>query len=420
MTDVTVMPGPKNAWRLSAGAGPTWAERLKPVDPGKFFIVSCDNHVNEPPEVFDGIDAKFRERIPTIKTDADGTQWLITEGWAPQPVRIATSRTDLMPPLEEFETWDLTNPFSNRMEDQDIYRSRCGRSVKQRMADRASQGIDAEIIFSTRGLLAFATPDVEFSIAMARTWNRWALEHFQSDFQCSLPMALVATGHVEEAIKDVQWAASNGFHGIMIPNRPIFHRVNEPKNPLEYNDKVFDPLWAAIEESGLPITLHVGTGQDPRAVRGNGGALTNFVCHANSTTVEPIVQLIASGVFERHPKLKAGTIESGVGWIPWVINQLDHGYRAHHMWIRPVLPRLPSEYFKQNCFATFMEEGSMVSHCLSLGLENNMVWASDYPHPEGSFPHCAESISRVLSDVPEEQAAKLLGLNAARIFNIQK
>jgi predicted TIM-barrel fold metal-dependent hydrolase len=254
---------------------------------------------------------------------------------------------------------------------------------------------------------------------MARTWNRWALEHFKEDFQHSMPMALVATGNVEEAIKDVQWAARNGFHGIMIPNRPIFHRVSEPKNPLEYNDKAFEPLWAAIAETGLPITLHVGTGQDPRAVRGNGGALTNFVCHANNTTVEPIVQLISSGVFERHPKLMAGTIESGVGWIPWVLNQLDHGYRAHHMWIRPVLPELPSEYFKRNCFATFMEEGTMVSHCLTLGLENNMVWASDYPHPEGSFPHCAESIARVLGEVPEAQSAKLLGLNAARIFNIE-
>ena len=153
--------------------------------------------------------------------------------------------------------------------------------------------------------------------------------------------------------------------------------------------------------------------------KGNGGGLTNFVCHANSTTVEPIVQMISSGVFERHPKLRAGTIESGVGWIPWVINQLDHGYRAHHMWLRPVIPRLPSEYFKQNCFATFMEEPTMVAYCLTQGLEDNMVWASDYPHPEGSFPHCGESISRVLSDVSEEHAAKLLGLNAARIFNIK-
>jgi predicted TIM-barrel fold metal-dependent hydrolase len=417
--NTAVEPGPKNAWRLAEGSPPNWAERLKPGNPRKFFIASCDNHVNEPPDVFDAIDAKYRERIPHIKTDPDGTQWLISEGWAPQPVRVASSRTDLMPPLEEFETWDLTNPFAYRMEDQDIYRSRCGRSLEQRMADRLSQGIDAEIVFSTRGLLAFATPDNEFALAMARTWNRWALESFRSDFQRSLPMALVATANIDEAIKDVQWAAANGFHGIMIPNRPIYHRVTEPRNPLEYNDKVFDPLWSAIEETGLPITLHVGTGQDPRSVKGNGGGLINFVCHANSTTVEPIVQMISSGVFERHPKLRAGTIESGVGWIPWVINQLDHGYRAHHMWLRPVIPRLPSEYFKQNCFATFMEEPTMVAYCLTQGLEDNMVWASDYPHPEGSFPHCGASMSRVLADVSEEHAAKLLGLNAARIFNIK-
>ncbi len=418
-TEIT-QPGPKNAWRIAETYMPEWNGRLASDAPDKFFVVSCDNHVNEPIEVFDGIDAQYKDRVPHIRTDDDGTQWLISEGWSPQPVRIAETRPDLMPPLEDFEvdTWDLTTPFSNRMEDQDVFRSRRGRGLLQRIADRESQGIDAELVFGTRALLAFATTDIDFSFAMARTWNRWAREGFRDDWDRALPMALLPVADVDQAIKELHWAASEGFKGVMIPNRPKFNRIDEPRVSLDYNDKMFDPLWSAMEEVGLPATMHVSTGQDPRAVKGNGGALINYACHSLQTTVEPIVQMISSGVFERHKSLKVGTIESGVGWIPYVLNQLDHAYHAHHMWMRPILPDLPSEYFKRNCFATFMEEHEIVEFCLSLGLEDNMVWASDYPHPEGSYPHCRESIRRVLGKGDADQAAKLLGGNAARIFNI--
>lgn len=419
-TDTVTQPGPKNAWRLAQTLMPSWDDRLDPANPDKFFIMSCDNHVNEPIDVFDGIEPEYKDRIPHIRTDEDGTQWLISEGWAPQPIRISEKRPDLMPPLEDFEvdTWDLTTPFSNRMEDQDVFRSRRGRGLAQRIADSESQGIDAELVFPTRGLLAFATPDIDFSFAMARTWNRWAQEQFHPDFDRTLPMALLPVGNIDEAIKELHWVASNGFRGVMIPNRPRFHKIDEPRYPLEFNDKCFDRLWSAIEETGLPMTLHVSTGEDPRAVRGNGGALINYACHSLQTTIEPVVQMISSGVFERHPKLKLATIESGIGWVPYILNQLDHAYRAHHMWMRPIIPDLPSDYYKRNCYATFMEEHENFEFCLALGLENNLVWASDYPHPEGCFPHCRESIRRVVGNATEEQAAKVLGLNAAKLFNV--
>ncbi len=418
--NVMIAPGPKNAWRLAETLKPDWEGRLDPDGPDKFLIVSTDNHVNEPIEVFDAIEPKYKDRTPHIRTDDDGTQWLISEGWVPQPIRISEQRADLMPPLEDFEveTWDLTTPFSNRMEDQDLFRSRRGRGLAQRIADRESQGIDAELVFSTRGLLAFATPDIEFSLAMARTWNRWALDTFKADFDRAMPMALLPVADVDAAIAEMQWAAANGFHGVMIPNRPCFNRIDEPRNPLDYNNKMFDPLWSAIEEADIPMTLHVSTGQDPRAVKGQGGALINYTSHALPTPQEPVVQMIASGVFEQHPGLKLATIEGGIGWIPFVLNQMDHAYRAHHMWMRPIIPDLPSEYFKRNCYAAMMEEHESFDLCLALGLEDNMFWASDYPHPEGNFPHCRESINRVIGNASEDQAAKVLGLNAAKVFKI--
>ena len=97
----------------------------------------------------------------------------------------------------------------------------------------------------------------------------------------------------------------------------------------------------------MPVTFHVSTGRDPRAVGGNGGAIINYVCHSMETTIEPLVQLITSGVFERHPLMQAGLVEIGIGFVPWLLETMDYAYKAHHFWVRPVIPELPSEYFRR-------------------------------------------------------------------------
>jgi predicted TIM-barrel fold metal-dependent hydrolase len=169
----------------------------------------------------------------------------------------------------------------------------------------------------------------------------------------------------------------------------------------------------------LVITLHVSSGRDPRAVGGRGGAIINYVCHSMETTIEPLVQLITSGVFERHPNLQAGLVESGIGFVPWLIETMDHAYRAHHFWVRPVIPDLPSEYFRRNCFATFQEDHAGLATVEADGLVDNMLWANDYPHHEGLWPHSAAAIERMMGHLQEESRAKILGLNAARIFGLR-
>jgi predicted TIM-barrel fold metal-dependent hydrolase len=182
---------------------------------------------------------------------------------------------------------------------------------------------------------------------------------------------------------------------------------------------MFEPLWAAIQETGLSLVFHVGNGEDPRAVGGKGGAIINFHA-AMGSGIDPLVTLIASGVFERFPKLRAGVIEAGTGWVPWVLNSMDHSYRAHHMWVRPVIPELPSHYFRQNCFVSSLEHPGMLDILMDLGLEDNILWSSDYPHHEGSYPHSKLSIEREMKNLTDAQRAKVLGENAVRFFNIDK
>jgi predicted TIM-barrel fold metal-dependent hydrolase len=183
-----------------------------------------------------------------------------------------------------------------------------------------------------------------------------------------------------------------------------------------YNLPHFDPLWAVIQDAGLPITFHVSTGRDPRASRGNGGAVINYVSHSLSPTIEPVANLCASGVLERFPGLRFATIEAGIGWIPWLLGAMDEAYKKHHFWVRPKLAKLPSEYFRLHGFASFQEDPAGLDLAERYGVMDCLMWGNDYPHHEGTWPHSAEAIERTMRSLDDGQRAKVLGLNAARLF----
>ncbi|MCZ6807548.1 MAG: amidohydrolase family protein, partial [Deltaproteobacteria bacterium] len=188
---------------------------------------------------------------------------------------------------------------------------------------------------------------------------------------------------------------------------------------VNYNLPEFDPLWACIQDVDLPVTFHVSTGRDPRTSRGNGGAVINYAVHSLAPTMEPIANLCSSGVLDRFPKLCFGSVEAGIGWVPWAISALDEAYRKHHMFVRPKLEMLPSEYFRRNGFATFQEDKPGLDLAREHNLTDNFMWANDYPHHEGTWPHSAQAIERTMTALDDGERAKILGLNAARVFKFE-
>ena len=213
---------------------------------------------------------------------------------------------------------------------------------------------------------------------------------------------------------EIERVAELGFRGLTLPCKPIWgaHDVDHDN----YNLPVFDRMWALIEEVDLPITFHVSTGRDPRASKGNGGAIINYVTHSLSPTIEPLANLCSSGVLERFPKIRFALIEAGIGWVPWALEAMDEAYRKHHFWVRPKLQGLPSEYFKAHGAASFQEDPVGLDLVERYGLENNLMWANDYPHHEGTWPHSAAAIERTMGAISDDTRAKMLGLNANRMF----
>ena len=406
-----------NLWRRETPGAEGWKGSARPGAANKYFMFSADTHVVEPAAYLSEIEPQYRERIPRLETRDDGSQWLITEGNRPQRVKAAPGKAVSAGSLE---AGGGAGAATSPLDDEDALRNASGRTIEGRLADHAADGVDAELMFPNRGLICWATPDPVFAQAMCRQWNRWAHgfcgPHMQGAAPRMLPAALIAPGDREGSMAEIEWAAQNGFRAVCLSNSVIYGPKEYGK--LEYNDPAFEPMWTLLEEAGLVVTFHVSTGRDPRAVGGAGGAIINYACHSMETTIEPLVQMLACGVFERHPRLRAGLVESGVGFVPWLLETLDHAHRAHHFWVRPHLTEPPSAYFKRNCFATFQDDAAGLRLAEAYGLADNFLWANDYPHHEGSWPHSAETIERTMGELSEDSRAKILGLNAARLFGL--
>jgi predicted TIM-barrel fold metal-dependent hydrolase len=406
---------PLNRWRRETPGAAGWPRSAHAGDPNKYFMVSADCHAVEPASYLDEIEPEYRDRLPRMETRPDGSQWLISEGNRPQRVKGPGQGA----PAGFAAAGSPSSPASP-LDDEDRLRNASGRTVADRLADNQADGVDAELMFPNRGLLCWATPDPVFAMAMCRQWNRWAHDFCGEVMQGAapriIPTAAIAAGDQAGAMDEIRWAADHGFRAVCLGNSVIYG----PKKfgELEYNDPSFEPMWALLEETGLTVTFHVSTGRDPRAVGGNGGAVINYACHSMETTIEPLVQMIASGVFERHPGLHAGLVESGIGFVPWLIETLDYAYKAHHFWVRPKLKEPPSHYFRENCFATFQDDAAGLRYAEEFDLTGNFLWANDYPHHEGSWPHSAQAIERTMGHLSDESRARILGLNAARLLKL--
>jgi len=388
-TNVTI--DEPNRWRLDTPGHVGWKRSARPDDPEKYVMISADCHCNEPNGLWHKrLPDKYQNRLPRIEVDASGVKWLVSEGM--QRSRLLDSH----------------------LEGEDHIRNKAGYDPLDRIKDHRRDGVDAEIIFPNKGLSMWATNDAEFGSAQCRVWNDWAWETFGPYNDFMSPMAAIMTADIDLAIAEIKRVAQVGFRGIALPCKPIWG-AHDARHP-NYNMALFDPMWAVIQDCDLPITFHISTGRDPRAARKDGGAIINYAAHALSPTIEPISCMCASGVLERFQKLRFAAIECGIGWVPWALDAMDEAYRKHHLWAFPKLKQLPSEYFRQHGAASFQEDAAGLRLAEPFKLVENFLWANDYPHAEGSWPHSAEAIERQMQQLDDDQRAQILGLNAARMF----
>ncbi len=370
-----------------------------------YKIISADSHCEEPEELYEQLSPEYRERAPHIEKRGDGV-YMIQEGQIPVRVDLMTKRlTEEDKRLEFRGGSDEPTAYGNE--------SAIGANVAQRLADLEEDGITSEVIYPQGLFKVFASPDPGYQLAFARMYNDWYGEVFNEYPDRFIPSAVIPMININEAIVEAERVVKLGFRSVSLP-------IAMPHLP--YNRPEYEPFWAAIEEMSVPISFHTLTrGENPR-VLGEGeedsyGADFIFINLGMAEAMSPLCMLVGSGVLQRHPQLKFVLVECGTGWLAWFLNSMDEMYHKRHMWHRPKLELAPSEFFKRQGHITFSDD--------EIGLRNRdvtgvdcLMWGSDYPHDEGTFPHSREVVARIFKDISEEETRKIAGENAARLYNL--
>lgn len=286
------------------------------------------------------------------------------------------------------------------------------REIPGRLEDMALEGVDAEICFPSLGLWMYAIDDPEGEAASCAIYNDW-----NNEFLSGHPTRFVRCGMLpvldfSNTLAEIKRIAALGFTAAMLP---AVSPIGLPK----YNDAAWDPVFALAGDLGLVFVMHTGTGLESVIVeRGPGAAVINYT-NQMTDAVRSVMYLVAGGVLDRNPKAKCAFIESGASWLAALAERMDEVHEAHANFVNPKLSRLPSAIIDDQVWASFQHDRACIaSRHLPGG--KNVMWGSDYPHAEGTFP-LSRQITQDLFEglnVSDADKADILGLNGARLFRM--
>ncbi len=353
----------------------------------KLALISADNHVFEPVDLWQQrLPAGLRDRGPRLEQQGDW--WcLLVEGIPPRKL----SRVD-------------------RGSEGGGAAAHAGGSadLDSRKADMAQDGVVAEVIYPTFGLFVDMVADPELQMACARAYNDWLAETFLPDPTTFIPSALVPIRDVATAVAELERVAALGYRSALIPTTP-------PQG-TRYNQPEFDPLWSVAAEAGIPLSLHTGTGALPQHERGPGGAVINYA-KVGLLSAETLCYVAASGVLARHPGLRMVFVETGAGWLAYCCERMDEAFEEHEQWVDPKLDEVPSEYVRRQCHVTLGADRAPLLAREITGVDA-LLWASDYPHPEGTFPESQRIVREIFAGIPDDERDAIVAGNAARLYGV--
>lgn len=358
-----------------------------------YHVISADSHVQEPPDLYERLPRALRDRAPR-KVERDGKTYMVIDGRKPRRIDLADQRA-----TEDDQHREFRNDPSG------------GRDLDLRLQDLHRDGIAAEVIYPNQSLGLYMSPEPAYQMAVAQAYNDWAIAHFGPHRERFAPVGIVPVNDITAAVQEVERTAKLGYRSIKVP---ITHRT------LPYNRPAYEPLWAALEDTGLVLAFHAFTNsedeypEDWGEENGYGGAL-DFMAMRMADGQHPVSQLLSSGVCDRHPRLKFVIVECGAGWLAWLLYVLDEQAEKKHMWIRPRLSLKPSEFFARQGGITFTDD-PIALHNLPFTGADCLMWGSDYPHDEGSFPHSQAVIERTFAHVSVTEKRKIVWDNAARLY----
>lgn len=385
-------------------------------------MCSADCHLMEPPDLWtERLPKAMRDRAPRYQyTDTDRIWIKDGKPFIREPLAIE-GRADGTP---------ITDDIDLRLKELD------------------QDGIHAEMIFGNMGALTLGFEDPEFALACAKVFNDYLAEAYGPYGAREIPVAMIPVYDIDAAVAEIERVAAMGLRCIALPQVP----------PAPYFLDTYDRVWAASEAHGLPIAFHVGTGGNPfgsasqMSQLGQAAELGDRAADTIATTTGIYLSmapqtlvgtLVGSGILERHPGLQALVVESGAGWLASLMEAMDFA------WVPKVghdresdLPKgydeqgqetsrgfgfkqggwkyhlKPSDYVRRQVKVTFMDEPAPLRFLDVTGTDP-LLWGSDFPHPEGTWPRSREVTDRLFADVAPADKDAIVAGNFARLFGVE-
>jgi predicted TIM-barrel fold metal-dependent hydrolase len=368
-------------------------------------LLDADSHVSEPLNLWkERLPLKYRDIAPRMMTEYQGRPgawWLIEQDRPPHNVILGFGANKTIEELTK-----LLNSFSY------AGAHRGGWDPAQRIKDMDQDGVAGDVLYTTLGFRMFWIRDGEFQRACFRVYNDWLADFCSHSPRRLKGLALISLYDPKQAAQDLQEWRKKGLAGAVV--------WASPPEELPFFSEMYDPFWAAAQELAMPLSLHEFAGF--QWVDWDSNSEKRTVAQAiNSHEVErTFATLILSGVLERFPGLKVVSAELNCGWLPFFLFRIDErfdatGIRFRGTPFRTKLTLKPSEYFRRQLYATFIDDPFGINHRDEIGVEN-MLWSSDFPHSATFWPHSREKIAKDFRDVAEEERRKILSENTAKLY----
>lgn len=355
-------------------------------------LYSCDDHLdlwNLPKDVWtDRLPAAYRERGPRVVDQGAGGAWWTCDG-------SVMGMHGLSGTMKDYSATTRTGVDDDGLRPSD---------PALRLQDMDLDGVYASVIYGPN-LFGLPIADPQLKAACLGAYNDWAAD-FNRVEPARLAVLPVLPAHSPAAATaELERAARHGHRGVII-------------SPYEFRctDAEWAGFWDAAEAVGLPVSFHIGQGTSQVRIAPGSWELAAFSAVGPMQLDEPLAMMIYGGVLERRPRLRLVLAESGIGWLPYFVRRMDavaekHVSKAHDY----RLQAKPSDIFRRQVFATFEEE-PLGPQLLPLLGADNFMWASDYPHPDSTFPHSRDAIAQAFEGLDAAFTERVTATNCKRLY----
>ena len=376
----------------------------------KLTLLSADNHIVEPPDLWTSrIEPKFRDRAPRLVRE-ETADWYRVEGdLSIGSLGTATHagdryKTDRAYEIPLEDRWENVRPG--------------GYDPHEAIKDWDIDGVYGAVVFPTRGVGGlWRLEDSELLSAICRTYNDWIAEFSRPYPERIKGAAMINLDNVQEGVQELHRAKTLGLEAAVITVHPPHGRG--------YHNQEYEPLWAMAEELDMPLCLHSGSNRSEQdgtpmyhhdRTKDPDEPIEVVWINSDHWIRRSLTSVIMSGVFERYPRLKMISVENQAGWVAHWLFRLDLWYENRPTsWGRFKTDMKPSDFFHRNVFASFQDDWTATALRSMIGVDN-LLWGSDYPHTESTWPESQRVIREIFEGVPEEEVRKITCLNTARVF----